>query len=277
MRANPRILFITLLVLTFGINVDIQAQNLGVYPTTLDFNLTAGQSEAQVINLSNGSSRKVQFRTYLNDWIRDTVGGHAYFEPNTIDRSCASWITLDKNFIELEPGESTTLTVQLRAPSDEAEVSKMKWAMIFIETVEENVKKDDNNAQAAVRNLLRVGVHVYQTPPNVSEKGIAVLDIMKINDVPNAYKLFCENTGDVMLECKAYLEFTSMSDGEQTKLDNVEFPMFPGQKRYVVFELPKNMPEGQYNVLGVLDAGEDIPLEAVEATVEVQKIEENKE
>lgn len=269
MRVNPRIIF-TIMVMALGISVNTIAQNLGVYPTTLDFNLSAGQGEAQVINISNGSSQKVQFRTYLNDWIRDSVGGHAYFEPNTIDRSCASWVTLDKNFIELEPGESTQLTVQLRAPGDDAK-PKMRWAMIFIETVQEQTKTDDNNSQAAVRNLLRVGVHVYQTPPNVSEKGIEVVDIRPIADVPNVYNLVCKNIGDVMLECKAYLEFTSMSDGEQTKLDNVEFPMFPGQKRLVTFELPKNMPEGQYNVLGVLDAGEDIPLEAVESTIDVKK------
>ncbi|MEZ5016648.1 MAG: hypothetical protein R2800_06320 [Flavipsychrobacter sp.] len=275
MRVNPRIIFTLLIVLVLGISNNTIAQNLGVYPTTLDFNLSAGQGEAQVINISNGSSQKVQFRTYLNDWIRDSVGGHAYYEPNTIDRSCASWITLDKNFIELEPGESTQLTVQLRAPGDDTK-PKMRWAMIFIETVQEQTKTDDNNAQAAVRNLLRVGVHVYQTPPNVSEKGIEVIDIKPVADIPNVYNLSCKNTGDIMLECKAYLEFTSMSDGEQTKLDNVEFPMFPGQKRLVTFELPKNMPEGKYNVLGVLDAGEDIPLEAVESTIEVKKPQDQK-
>lgn len=243
-------------------------QNLGVYPTTIDFNLAPGQSEAQVINLSNGSSEKVQFRIYLNDWVRDSLGGHVYYEPATIDRSCARWLTIDKNFIELQPGESTQLTVQMLVPQEE-DARQMKWSMLFIETVEENVKRNDENAQATVKNLIRVGVHIYQTPPGVTEKSIRVADLKANPEIANAYDLVCENTGDIMIECKAYLELADAA-GEQTKLDYIEFPMFPGQKRYVTFELPKNMPDGEYSALGVLDAGEDLSLEAIESTVTVK-------
>lgn len=248
----------------------INAQNLGVYPTTLDFKLAAGQSEAQTINLSNGSQEKVQFRIYLNDWIRDSLGGHIYYEPASIERSCARWLQIDKNFIELQPGESTQLTVQMLVPQDES-AKDMKWAMLFIETIEENTSRNDENAQATVKNLIRVGVHVYQTPPGATEKSISVVDLKPHPEIANAYNLVCKNTGDVMIECKAYLELADAT-GEQTRLDYIEFPMFPGQKRFVTFELPKNMPDGKYSALGVLDAGEDLSLEAIESSVEVKTV-----
>lgn len=269
MKITPHIFLVLILAAVFGIS-DSNAQNLGVYPTTINFNLANGQSEAQTITISNGSSKKVQFRTYLNDWIRDTVGGHAYYDPGTLDRSCSNWVTLDKNFIELEPGETAQLTVQIRVPDSAGATSKMRWSMLFIETVQEQVSTDDSKAAAAVRNLLRIGVHIYQTPPGISEKGIIAVDLKPVPEVENVYNFLCKNTGDVMLECKAYLQLTSLSDGEETKLDFIEFPMFPGQRRYVTFELPKNMPAGKYNVLGVLDAGDDIPLEAVETNIEVK-------
>lgn len=270
MKNNLLFLFTTLFCL--GIfHSTVSGQNLGVYPTTLDFKLSGGQSEAQVISLSNGSANKVQFRVYLNDWVRDSVGGHIYYEPATTERSCAKWLTIDKNFIELQPGESTQLTVQMLVPTDPAASSQMKWAMLFIETVEENVSKDDKTAQASVKNLIRVGVHIYQTPPGLSEKSIKVIDLVPNKEIPNTYDLVCKNTGDVMIECKAYLQLAA-ANGEETKLDFIEFPMFPGQKRYVTFELPKNLPDGKYNALGVLDAGEDIPLEAVESSVEVKTV-----
>ncbi|MCB0698072.1 MAG: hypothetical protein KDC07_11950, partial [Chitinophagaceae bacterium] len=117
----------------------------------------------------------------------------------------------------------------------------------------------------------RVGVHIYQTPPGLSEKSIKVIDLVPNKEIPNTYDLVCKNTGDVMIECKAYLQLAA-ANGEETKLDFIEFPMFPGQKRYVTFELPKNLPDGKYNALGVLDAGEDIPLEAVESSVEVKTV-----
>ena len=259
--------------LSFGKTTN--AQNLGVYPTTMDYRLAAGQSEAKVINLSNGSANKVQLRVYLNDWIRDTTGGHIYYEPATTERSAAKWLNIDKNFIELQPGESTQLTVQMQVPQADANVNQMKWAMLFIETIEENVSKSDQNAQATVKNLIRVGVHVYQTPPGATEKAVKVLDLKANPLMPNTYDLVCQNTGDVMIECKAHLELAT-ANGEQTKLDFIEFPMFPGQKRYVTFELPKNMPDGKYNAIGILDAGEDLPLEAVESTIEVKTVTQSK-
>lgn len=263
-----------LLLLTVWFAASVNAQNLGVYPTTLDFRLTSGQSEAQIINLSNGSANKVQFRIYLNDWVRDSAGGHIYYEPASIERSCARWLTIDKNFIELQPGESTQLTVQMLVPSSPDAATEMKWAMLFIETVEENTSRNDKNAQATVKNLIRVGVHVYQTPPNATEKGIKVLDLKPNPEIANTYDLYCKNTGDVMIECKAYLELAAAT-GEQTKLDFIEFPMFPDQVRVVTFELPKNLPVGKYNALGILDAGEDLSLEAVESTIEIKPMVDN--
>ncbi len=270
MKRNPHFLFLLLLAITCYSTITT-AQNLGVYPTTLDFRLASGQSEAQAINLSNGSGNKVQFRLYLNDWVRDSTGGHIYYEPASIPRSCARWLTIDKNFIELQPGESTQLTVQMLVPSTPEAADEMKWAMLFIETVEENVSRNDKNAQATVKNLIRVGVHIYQTPPNAIEKSIKVLDLKPNPEIANAYDLVCKNTGDVMIECKAHLELAA-ANGEQTKLDFIEFPMFPEQVRLVTFELPKNLPTGKYNTLGILDAGEDLSLEAIESTVEVKAI-----
>ncbi len=248
----------------------VSAQNLGAYPTTLDFKLTPGQGESQVINISNGSSKKVQFRVYLNDWMRDSMGGHTYYRADTLSRSCAKWVTFDKNFLELEPGQFAQLTVKMQLPDDASLTKEMKWAMLFIETVEEANAAKNNATQASVRNLLRIGVHIYQTPPSLTNKEIKVLDLKPSTESVNTFNLICQNTGDLQLECKSYLELSNMADGSKTKLDPVEFPMFPSQKRYVTFELPKNISKGKYSVLAVADGGEDMSLEAVESVIEVK-------
>ncbi len=246
------------------------AQNLGVHPTTLNFGLAPGQSETQVIHLSNTSGKKIQFRTYLNDWVRDSVGGHIYYRADTLSRSCATWVTLGANFIELEPNESKELTVKLQAPDASKSKPEMKWAMLFIETVEEANAANSKQAQATVRNLLRIGVHIYQTPPSVTKKEVKVFDLNPSKDMANTYLLACQNTGEVMLTCKSFLELVSLKDGAKTKLDPIEFPMFPDQRRVVTFELPKNMEKGKYSVLAVVDGGEDMSLEAIESQAEVK-------
>lgn len=246
------------------------AQNLGVHPTTLEYKLTSGQTESQAIHLSNSSEKKVQFRLYLNDWLRDSVGGHLYSEPSTLNNSCTRWVTIDKNFVELEPGKSTDVTVKLSMPDSTAINDEMLWSMLFIETVEEQKSVAGKGAQAAVKNLLRIGVHIYQTPPTLTEKSVKVFDLKPVPKTTNVYQLLCANTGKVMVDCRSYLELASLADGKKIKLDPVEFPMFPSQKRYVVFELPKDVAKGKYSALAVLDAGEDVSLEAVETEIEVK-------
>lgn len=246
------------------------AQNLGVYPTALPFSLAKGNSESQVINITNGSDKKMQFRLYLNDWIRDSVGGHEYYEANTHPRSCSRWVTLNKNFVELEPGKSTQVTIKLTVPDSADATNEMKWSMLFVETIEENTAQNSKNATAAVQNLLRIGIHIYQTPPNLNDKQIKAFDLKNVAGEDKKYQLLCQNTGNLMIQCKSYLELASMSDGQKTKLEPVDFPLFPQQRRYVTFELPANMPKGKYSALAVLDGGEDLSLEAVESVVEIK-------
>lgn len=261
--------FLTILLIA-GLSLKVYAQNLGVYPTTLDFSLANAQSEAQVINISNGSDKKVQFRLYLNDWIRDADGGHQYYDANTLPRSCSRWISLNRNFVELDPGKSTQITVKLTVPDSMEATSQMKWSMLFIETVQEQDNMTNKNAAATVRNLLRIGVHIYQTPPTVTQKEIKILDLKAVDTLPNVYQIACQNTGEIMLECKSYLELTSLAGGKKTRLDATDFPIFPDQKRFITFNLPKDMPKGKYSALGVIDGGEDLSLEAMESVVEIK-------
>lgn len=269
MRRHYSPIVFALLFFVFA-SLTVSAQNLGAYPTTLDFKLAGGQGESQVVNISNGSAKKVQFRLYLNDWIRDSIGGHAYYRADTLPRSCAKWVSLSTNFVELEPGQVKQVTVKLQMPDDPNAVKEMKWAMLFIETVEEANAAKNSSTQASVRNLLRIGVHIYQTPPTLSNREIKVLDLKPSAEGANTYNLVCKNTGDIMLECKSYLELSSLADGTKTKLEAVEFPIFPDQRRLVTFELPKNLAKGKYSALAVVDGGEDMSLEAVESQVEVK-------
>ncbi len=246
------------------------AQNLGVYPTELDFALGKGQNESQVITMTNGSNKKIQFRLYLGDWLRDTLGEHSYFRPDTLSRSCAKYVTLNKNFVEIEPGQTQQVSVKLSMPDNDAAVSEMKWAMLFVETVEEKIANDAAKKQATINNLLRIAIHIYQTPPTLTNRQVKVISLKRAADNSNTYRLFCQNTGNVMLQCKSYLELSSLADGKKTKLDPIEFPLFPEQKRYVIFRLPANLEKGKYSALAVIDLGEDTPLEALESEIEMK-------
>jgi hypothetical protein len=248
------------------------AQKVGIQPSILEFHVTPGVTESQVIRISNTSESKVSFQAYLSDWLRDSTGGHHYYKPDTLSRSCAAWITTDKNFIEVEPGKSAELLVRLQAPLDPGLFKQMKWAMLFLQSAAEQDSADRKNKQFStkIKELLRVGVHIYQTPPSVTQMSAKAISLKPVEGQNNAYDFYMINSGETMLQCKAHLELTNIVTGAAIRLDKIEFPVFPDGKRTVRLNIPDSVPKGKYSALAILDIGEDASLEAIERTIEVK-------
>jgi hypothetical protein len=261
----------TLSTLLF-VSLSVSAQKVGIQPSILEFHVVPGVTESQVIRISNMSDAKVSFQAYLADWLRDSTGAHHYYKPDTLSRSCASWVAIDKNFIEVEPGKTEDLVVRLQAPLDTKLFKQMKWAMLFLQSAEEQDSADRKNKQfnTKIKELLRVGVHIYQTPPAVTQMSAKAVTLKPVEGEKNAYDLYMVNTGETMLQCKAHLEVTNVETGAAFKLDKIEFPVFPEGKRTVRLVIPGTVPKGKYSALAILDIGEEASLEAIERTIEVR-------
>ena len=121
-----------------------------------------------------------------------------------------------------------------------------------------------------VNNITRVGVHIVQTPPNLTEKDLKMLSFSKIADSVNKFRITCKNTGKVQFDCKSYVELSFVATGEKTTINKNTFPLFPNQTRYADFVLPDTLAKGKYTVVGVLDGGDDLPLQASELTIEIK-------
>ena len=260
----------TLSTLIF-VSLSVSAQKVGIQPSILEFHVVPGVTESQVIRISNMSDTKVSFQAYLADWLRDSTGGHHYYRSDTLSRSCAAWVTTDKNFIEVEPGKSEELVVRLQAPLDTKLFKQMKWAMLFLQSAAEQDSADRKNKQfnTKIKELLRVGVHIYQTPPSVTQMSAKAVTLKPVEGEKNAYDFYMVNTGETMLQCKAHLELNNIETGAAFKLDKIEFPVFPEGKRTVRLVIPGTVPKGKYSALAILDIGEDASLEAIERTIEV--------
>jgi P pilus assembly chaperone PapD len=247
-----------------------QAQQFAIQPGTLSYNIERGKSQTQSVKISNASDKKISFQAYVGDWVRDSSGGHAYYRPDTLKRSCASWVTVSRNFVEVMPGQTEEILVTLTGPSNEALYEQMKWAMLFVQTVtEQESSKADKGLKATIKETVRVGVHIYQTPSNLIKASAQALNLRPAKD-KNTYEFAVANTGEVQLQCKATLTLTNTSTGEEIKLDRIEFPMFPEGKRVVRFAIPEKTPKGKYSALAILDIGEDKELQAIEKTIEIK-------
>lgn len=247
-----------------------EATGILVIPGKLEFGLDKGKNEVKTITISNNLKEPLQFKLYLGDWLRDSIGGHKYMAPATNSFSCARWISLDQEFVELQPGEKKLVSVKVNVPDSVTAIDAMRWAMIFVETAKETKAQTTDGFTTKMTNNLRMGIHVYQTPPTVTNKDFRMIGFNGNDTSARMFEILCKNTGAVQIECKSYIEAVNLETGIKTKISFPDFPMFPGQTRKVPFRLPESLPKGKYNLIGAVDAGEDLPLEAAQKTIEIK-------
>lgn len=261
-----------LIVCLFSFAGISQAQRVNINPTQLNFNAAVGETASQTLTISNVSDEKQVFQLSIGDWLRDSLGNHKYLPAGTLKRSCAPWISLENPFIELEPRTAKDIRITLLAPADTAQLKAMKWAMLYIQSVKEQIpgKKKKGKVNAVINEIFRFGIHIYQIPPGVHNYAAKAISLREDKLVKGLYNFTMENTGNINLQCHAHLELTNMETGEEIKLEAIEFPIFPDAKRTIPLQLPANLKKGRYSVLALLEYHEDLPLEAIEITIEVK-------
>ncbi|MBS1687273.1 MAG: hypothetical protein JSS96_01010 [Bacteroidetes bacterium] len=271
---NRLFLLIIFLMLAANYSYAQSGGGLAVNPATIDFTLGAGQTAIAKLQVSNTLKERKSFKIYIEDFYRDSLGRHIYQKSGTFAHSCANWVSLDKPFVDLQPNESVTLNIRMTVPDSPGAASEMKWCMLFLETVNEMVAPmaSDVKRAAAINDQMRMGVHIYQTPP-LMNKEIKMLAFKSVPNEKGHYILGCQNTGGTQMRVSAYLELSPLDGVENAKKIKVgpkRFPVFPEQKRYVELVLPNDIPKGKYTIVGALDAGSDVPLAASQAVIEVK-------
>lgn len=247
------------------------AQQINVNPSTLTFNLAPGTSEIRYITVRNVTNKRHTFQLTMADWYRDSLGNHVYLKPGDLKQSCASWVQLGVNVVELDPDQVVDIPVTLNIPAGIKE-DGMTWAMLFIQ----NYLSDDTTAQTTaristtIREIFRVGIHIYQTPPGVTAKSALAVSLTQDKKNADTYVFEIKNTGPTMLNCYTNLELTNIESGQEFKLEVQDFPVFPGGERLVEFKLPPTLPKGNYSALAILDYGVNSPLEAIESTIVIK-------
>ncbi|MBS9523915.1 hypothetical protein KI659_07795 [Litoribacter alkaliphilus] len=247
-----------------------QAQNISVYPTTLDFNLSAGNSQVQRVAVTNVSNKEIFIEAELGDWLRDPMGNHQYFKPDTLDRSLGPYLTMDRNFTSIAPGETEDVQLTLSLPGEPELNEAMRWSMLFITGVEPKTDIEEENTgqvRTQIREVFRFGIHIYQTPPTLTKKSAEINDLF-LNE-EGLIQLEMKNTGEYMLQCKAHLELVHLESGKEIKTEKREFPVFPEGERKLLFEKPDGLENGEYAVMAVIDYDPNMPMEAVETTLKL--------
>lgn len=242
---------------------------VAVSPAHVHFEVAPGDSETTTVTINNDTDKENKFRVSFNDFNMNGYGKSEFLEPGEGEYSLSRWVTASPSFVTLAPGEKAEITVNITVPLDHEDANKAAWTILMIEQAEERQTLDPGAGQdkiaLGVIPTFAFGVFLYQNPPGVVMNDVDIIDLaIDQREESNAIRIDVENLGDGISYCTVYVDLTNLDTGDTQKMVKKRFTIVPGLKRAFNFQLPGDLPQGNYSAVTVLDFGSDEELEAAE-------------
>ncbi len=267
------------ILIFFNINKNIYSQDFEVSPVIMEFTVDEGESQTKLLSVKNHSNFKTSFSVTFADFTVDVNGNKQIMKRNSSKNSCADWITIEKTFFEINPNEQINLKVTLESP---AEDNTSRWAIMYIQTVKEQVSFDvDKSAIGAGINLSgRIAVHVFRKPVSDAKSDLTIKYLKENNSTDSIGRIFSaviENKGQLIEKCKVTFIASDMTTAEEIRFDPIYLDSYPNCKRNVQFTLPKTMMPGKYELVALLDYGKATTIKGVRLKETLLVIDKKKE
>ena len=274
MHKLKQILIATLFLFISGFQ-PAKAQSVSISPSRLYYKVGMGEYKTQEINVTNNSTVRQSFTVLFSDFEPAGIEGKSRFmDAGESENSCSRWLSATPSFFEIEPGQTQKIQVLLQVPAS-PDANKVKWAAMRIKLTKEKKAPDSNDKNSigmGVNETFQFVAHVFQTPPSVTMKSAEIesfKDLAAEGERARLLVMRIRNTGEAILDCASYLEFTNLQTGEEERIKPIAFTILPGGSREIKFTVPKTLSKGKYSVLGVVDFGSRENVQAAELQVEV--------
>ncbi len=107
------------------------AFGIGLQPTTVEMQIEPGERQRQVITIVNVHKEKpIALTLGLADWSLDENGQIMLAAPGDMERSASDWVRFSPAFVDLKPGESQQVVVDMVAPTRIATSGDHRFALI---------------------------------------------------------------------------------------------------------------------------------------------------
>jgi len=246
-------------------------QDFEVAPVIMNFDANPGQIQKKKLTIRNHANIKQSFTFNFGDYEINEEGKKVRQAAGTSKRSCASWITVTPNFLELNPNEEREVTVLMTVPKDGFST---RWGMIYVQASSEQKGNEiDKQLATGIKLTPRIAVLVSQSPKtNTNYKG-KIYNLREVTSEKDSVKTFnvtVENTGDKIIEANVQLLLADMATAKETKYKPKMNRVFPGEKRTFVLTLPNTIPRGKYVLAAILNYGHGSKLEGTQLLVEIK-------
>ena len=253
------------------------AQNASISPSRLYYKTPVGEYKVQEVSITNSSTRNQSFIVSFGDFEASGVNGKSKFmKAGESENSCSQWLSADPSFFELGAGQTKKIKVLLQVPAS-PDANKVKWASMLVKMANEKGGKNESEKDAigmGVTETFQFVIHIFQSPPSVTLKNAQIESFTEITtdkDSTRIVMLRVNNSGEAILDCVSYLEFTNLGSGLEERQKPIAYTLLPGASREIKFAVSSSLMEGKYSVLGVVDYGSRENVQAAETEIEIKK------
>jgi P pilus assembly chaperone PapD len=257
--------------------VTVNAQNVSISPSRLYYKTPIGEYKVQEVSVTNSSTANQSFVISFGDFEPSGAQGKStLMKPGESENSCSQWLSAEPSFFELPAGQTQKVKVLMQVPSS-PEANKVKWAAMQVKLAKEKKGTDLNDQNAiglGVTETFQFVVHIFQSPPTVTAKNAEIESFKEITsdkDTTRMMMMRVKNSGEAILDCVSYLEYTNLSNGEEGRQKPIAYTLLPGSSRELKFPISSSLAEGKYSLLGVVDYGSRENVQAAEMEVLIKR------
>ena len=265
-----------LFVLLMCCSVFVKAQSVSMSPSRLYYKAAAGETKKQVGHVTNNSTSVQSFTISFGDFAAPGIDGKTtMLKPEESEHACHAYMSASPSFFSLEPGKTQDVQVIIDLPNL-PEANKVKWGTMILK-----LEKERDAASSAGKDGVGMGlletfqfvVHIFQTPPTVTLKQAEITSFKEgaVQDgAIRTLEVITKNTGDAILDCAAYIEFSNLQTGYEERSKPAAFTVLPEGARLMKFSIPGTLPKGKYTVTAVVDIGSKEAVQAAEMDIEIK-------
>jgi hypothetical protein len=236
---------------------------ISVSPPRVYYSLDPGETGSQKVLVSNVSKEHpLNISLTFGDWKYDDRGNNLMFPPDSLDNSCAGWLSLPGGtYITLEPGENREIDLIMTVPAEPGSDVNVQTAMLFVTQMN---PVDGVNAQgAAIKINVRQGIKIYRKG-NAPEIKNVEIENLAYDKETNSLVLTFGNGGNIWINGRVSASLFNQGDGKELNIEAADFYTMPGDRRIMQIPLRQELEKGRYTATVMLDYGDDTTIEAAE-------------
>jgi P pilus assembly chaperone PapD len=215
------------------------AFGVGLQPTTVEIELQAGQARRQVITIANVSTeRPIALTLGLADWSLTEAGQIALAPPGEMEDSATGWVRFSPAFVDLKPGESAQVVVDMQAPARLPASGDHRFALLA-----STLLPEDRGGTSGVWRKYQLASLFYLTVGDATSQPVITGAALDASETGGArVNLAVENSGNAHARLGGVAEARSASGDVIATAEVNNLVVLDGARRVYPIEFTEALP-----------------------------------